>query len=99
MSYSAWIAQTARKEFIIRAGQDRAKGASRAWALRKHVIRNAILPTLTMAGILLGQLLAGAVVTETVFGLRGSAADAQAVSAQDARCSRPSSWCRRQRSW
>jgi peptide/nickel transport system permease protein len=49
----------------------RAKGASRSWVLWKHVARNAMLPTLTIAGVLFGELLAGAVVTEAVFGLNG----------------------------
>jgi peptide/nickel transport system permease protein len=49
----------------------RAKGASRQWVLWKHVARNAILPTLTIAGVLFGELLAGAVVTEAVYGLNG----------------------------
>lgn len=33
--------------------------------------RNALLPVLTVAGLLLGELIAGALVTETVFGLNG----------------------------
>ncbi|MBN9541333.1 MAG: ABC transporter permease [Reyranella sp.] len=49
----------------------RAKGASRSWVLWRHVARNALLPTLTIAGVLFGELLAGAVVTEAVFGLSG----------------------------
>ena len=49
----------------------RAKGASPSWVLWKHIARNALLPTLTIAGILFGELLAGAVITETVFGLNG----------------------------
>jgi len=49
----------------------RAKGASRNWVLWRHVARNAIMPTLTIAGVLFGELLAGAVVTEAVFGLSG----------------------------
>lgn len=49
----------------------RAKGASRNWVLWKHVARNAVLPTLTIAGVLFGELLAGAVVTEAVYGLNG----------------------------
>jgi peptide/nickel transport system permease protein len=49
----------------------RAKGASRNWVLLKHVARNAVLPTLTIAGVLFGELLAGAVVTEAVYGLNG----------------------------
>jgi peptide/nickel transport system permease protein len=49
----------------------RAKGASRTWVLWKHVARNAVLPTLTIAGVLFGELLTGAVVTEAVYGLNG----------------------------
>lgn len=49
----------------------RAKGLSRGAVLWRHVLRNAALPTLAIAGVLLGELIAGAVVTETVFGLNG----------------------------
>ena len=62
----------------------RAKGASRAWVLRHHVARNALLPALTIAGVLFGELLAGAVVTEAVFGLNGlGTLTQQAVGNQD----------------
>lgn len=49
----------------------RAKGASRFRVIVTHVLKNAALPTLAIAGVLLGELIAGAVVTETVFGLNG----------------------------
>jgi hypothetical protein len=49
----------------------RAKGASRSRVLWRHVARNAMLPVLTIAGILLGELIAGALITETVFGRSG----------------------------
>ncbi|EKC6209342.1 ABC transporter permease [Cronobacter sakazakii] len=49
----------------------RAKGASHRGVLWRHVARNALLPVLTIAGLLLGELIAGALVTETVFGLNG----------------------------
>lgn len=52
-------------------GVARAKGASFRWAFWHHVLRNTLLPTLAVAGVLFGELLAGAVVTETVFGLNG----------------------------
>lgn len=62
----------------------RAKGASRGRVLWRHVVRNAILPVLTIAGVLFGELLAGAVVTETVFGLSGIGnLTERAVSNQD----------------
>jgi peptide/nickel transport system permease protein len=62
----------------------RAKGASRSFVLWNHVLRNALLPVLTIAGVLFGELLAGAVVTETVFGINGlGRVTEQAVSNQD----------------
>ncbi|MFD1940078.1 MULTISPECIES: ABC transporter permease [Nonomuraea] len=61
-----------------------AKGASRRWILWRHVARNAMLPTLTMAGLTFGELIAGSVITETVFGRNGvGRLTEQAVSAQD----------------
>jgi len=62
----------------------RAKGASQSRVLWRHVAKNAILPTLTMAGIVLGELIANAVVTETVFGLNGiGSLTRDAVASQD----------------
>ncbi|WP_457090818.1 ABC transporter permease [Microvirga sp. P5_D2] len=62
----------------------RAKGASHRWVVWRHVAKNAILPTLTIGGILFGELLAGAVVTEAVFGLNGiGGLTQQAVNHQD----------------
>ncbi|MFE1169224.1 ABC transporter permease [Nocardiopsis sp. NPDC058789] len=62
----------------------RAKGASRHWVLWRNVAKNALLPTLTMAGVLFGELIGGAVVTETVFGRAGiGRLTEQAVSNQD----------------
>ncbi|WP_025123044.1 MULTISPECIES: ABC transporter permease [unclassified Serratia (in: enterobacteria)] len=49
----------------------RAKGASRSGVLWRHVARNAMLPVLTIAGMLFGELIAGALITETVFGRSG----------------------------
>ena len=49
----------------------RAKGASHAWVLWQHVAKNAALPVMTVAGVLFGEILSGAVVTEPVFGLNG----------------------------
>lgn len=62
----------------------RARGASRWWVLSRNVARNALLPTLTIAGVLFGELVAGAVVTETVFGRAGiGRLTEQAVANQD----------------
>lgn len=62
----------------------RARGASSTWLLWHTVARNAVLPTLTMAGLLFGELVGGAVVTEAVFGRMGiGQLTAQAVAARD----------------
>ncbi|MDO5669072.1 MAG: ABC transporter permease [Corynebacterium sp.] len=49
----------------------RARGAGEAWIFWHNVLRNAMLPALTMAGLLFGELVGGAVVTEAVFGRAG----------------------------
>jgi peptide/nickel transport system permease protein len=49
----------------------RAKGASERRVQLVHAFRNAAIPTLTMVGVLIGGLLSGAVVTETVFSRLG----------------------------
>ncbi|WP_241562137.1 ABC transporter permease [Streptomyces hoynatensis] len=62
----------------------RAKGASRLRVHFAHAARNAALPPLTVAGLLLGNLLSGSVVVETVFSRAGlGRTTAQAVGAQD----------------
>lgn len=87
---SAPLAQILLRNFDVAMVQPyvavaRAKGASREWVLVKHVAKNAIIPTLTIAGVLFGELLVGAVVTETVYGLNGLGnLTQQAVNNQDA---------------
>ncbi|GAA5068034.1 peptide/nickel transport system permease protein [Thermocatellispora tengchongensis] len=49
----------------------RAKGLLPVTIVRKHAIRNAAVPYVTVIGLETGQLLGGAVVVETVFGLPG----------------------------
>jgi peptide/nickel transport system permease protein len=48
-----------------------AKGLSSREVLRKHVLRNALLPIVTFAGVQLGQMAGGAVLVETVFAWPG----------------------------
>ena len=48
-----------------------AKGMSHGTAVRRHALRNAMLPVVTVVGLQIGGLLGGAVVTETVFALPG----------------------------
>lgn len=62
----------------------RARGASTSWLLWRNVAPNALLPALTMAGLLFGELVGGAIVTEAVFGLNGLGyLTAQAVGQRD----------------
>jgi peptide/nickel transport system permease protein len=49
----------------------RSKGASEARVQFRHALRNAMTSTVTVAGVLVGQLLAGAVVVEVVFSRAG----------------------------
>ena len=49
----------------------RAKGCGRILVLYKHALRNALLPIVTIVGLQFGQLLGGAVLTETIFAWPG----------------------------
>jgi peptide/nickel transport system permease protein len=49
----------------------RAKGASETIVMRSHVLRNAMLPVVTMLGMDIGLAMGGAIFTESVFGLPG----------------------------
>ena len=49
----------------------RAKGAPESQVMRSHVLRNSLLPVVTMLGMDIGIALGGAIFTETVFGLPG----------------------------
>ncbi|MFC3745231.1 ABC transporter permease [Paenibacillus sp. GCM10012306] len=49
----------------------RAKGLPERSVMYQHVLRNALIPAVTMMGMLLGELLAGAVVIESVFARQG----------------------------
>ncbi|NLH80971.1 MAG: ABC transporter permease [Phyllobacteriaceae bacterium] len=60
--------ETARQDFVKTA---RAKGLAEGTILRRHVLRNAVLPVVTLAGLQAGQMVGGAVMTETVFAWPG----------------------------
>ena len=49
----------------------RAKGVMRIWTIWKHALRNALIPPLTFAGLLIAALLTGSIVVETVFAWPG----------------------------
>jgi ABC-type dipeptide/oligopeptide/nickel transport system permease component len=73
---AAMLARMTRSSLLDTAAEDylrtaRAKGLSRMQALTRHALRNALLPVVTVAGIQLGALLAGAIVTEKIFSRPG----------------------------
>lgn len=73
---AAILARVLRSALIETLGQDyvrsaRAKGLTRAQALRRHALRNAIIPVLTILGMQFSFLLAGAIIIENVFYLPG----------------------------
>ena len=49
----------------------RAKGVSERLVVLRHALRNALIPLVTVAGLQLGQLLAGSIILESVFALPG----------------------------
>lgn len=49
----------------------RAKGLGGALVVRNHVLRNSLIPVVTYMGINLGSLMAGAIITETIFNVPG----------------------------
>ena len=70
------IARMTRSSLLEVLGQDyirtaRAKGLGERGVVLRHGLRNAILPVVTVIGLSLGGLLAGAVLTESIFGLSG----------------------------
>lgn len=75
------LTATLREPYIDTAW---AKGASRTRIHFRHALRNAALPALTVTGLIVGQLLSGTVVTETVFSRPGlGRITANAVQQQD----------------
>ena len=70
------VSRMVRSSLLEVMGQDyirtaRAKGLAEPKVVSIHALRNAIIPTLTVIGLLVGALLAGAVLTETTFGWPG----------------------------
>jgi len=64
----AAILEVLQAEFVDFA---RSKGLSRRVVLARHVLRNALLSTVTLVGLQVGALLGGAVITESVFAVPG----------------------------
>jgi peptide/nickel transport system permease protein len=62
------VMDTMNEDYVRTA---RAKGAPEAQVLRSHILRNALLPIVTMLGMDIGLALGGAIFTETVYSLPG----------------------------
>lgn len=74
--YTAVYTRLTRASMLEMMGLDfvktaRAKGVPQSRIIRRHVLRNAILPVFTFAGMQAGQLVGGAILTETVFAWPG----------------------------
>jgi peptide/nickel transport system permease protein len=74
--YLAVYSRLARASMLDVLGADyirtaRSKGLSNRMVIYKHALKNAMLPVVTMAGMQFAQLIAGAVVVETVFSWPG----------------------------
>jgi peptide/nickel transport system permease protein len=76
LGMAAVLTRMLRATLLDRLGDDyirtaRAKGASAPRVLLNHALRNAVLPVVTVLGLQAGALLAGAIITETVFAWPG----------------------------
>ena len=76
LGQAAGLVRMVRSSVLEVLGQDyvrtaRGKGLLEAVVINKHVLRNAVIQILTLLGIQLGQLLAGAIIVESVFNLNG----------------------------
>jgi ABC-type dipeptide/oligopeptide/nickel transport system permease component len=73
---AAILTRMVRTAMLEELGQDyirtaRAKGLSERKVVYRHALRNAMIPVMTVVGLQFGSLLAGAIVTETIFSLPG----------------------------
>ncbi len=73
---SAILTRMVRSSVIEEMGEDyvrtaRAKGLSERKVVYKHVLKNGLIPVVTVLGLQLGVLLAGAIITETIFSWQG----------------------------
>src|SRR5690606_1757318 len=64
----ATMLETIRQDYIRTA---RGKGVSEGAVLFRHALRNALIPVVTVIGLEFGSLMAGAVITETIFAWPG----------------------------
>ena len=62
------VLETLQEDYVLTA---RAKGLSEVVVIAKHTLKNSAIPIVTLAGLETGQLLGGAVITETIFAWPG----------------------------
>lgn len=62
------VLETLNEEYVLAA---RAKGLAELHVIGKHTLKNSAIPIVTLAGLETGQLLGGAVITETIFAWPG----------------------------
>ena len=88
-SLAAILTRMVRTAMLEELSQDyirtaRAKGLPERVVIYKHALRNALVPVLTVVGLQFGALLAGAIVTETIFSWPGiGRLTIQAISSRD----------------
>jgi len=86
---AAILTRMVRTSMLEELGQDyirtaRAKGLPERAVVYRHALRNALIPVLTVVGLQFGALLAGAIVTETIFSWPGiGRLTVQAISNRD----------------
>ncbi|HXP17874.1 MAG TPA: ABC transporter permease [Terriglobales bacterium] len=86
---AAILTRMVRTSMLEELGQDyirtaRAKGLSECTVVYRHALRNAMIPVITVLGLQFGALLAGAIVTETIFSWPGiGRLTIQAISNRD----------------
>ena len=73
---AAILTRMVRSSVIEELGEDyvraaRAKGLSETQVIYKHVLKNGLIPVVTVLGLQFGVLLAGAIITETIFSWPG----------------------------
>ena len=76
LALAAVVTRTLRSSMLEALSEDyvrtaRAKGLDEGTIVRSHVLKNALIPVVTVLGLQLGTLIGGAVITEYVFALPG----------------------------
>lgn len=76
LSHLAALSRTTRSSMIESMRMDyirtaKAKGVKQKTIVLKHALRNALMPTVSLVGFIIGEMMGGATVVETIFGISG----------------------------